>query len=190
MVARLPTATSTSSSSSHHKSQPCILGKYVGLVFFLAASAANFGVALVSPSLHLQRDGSLSLALLSAALEPASIPPRPTLPASQPRHRHKKTPSATFFFLPSTICLILNFLGFLLLGCMDSQGPLRGAGIGKPNGATCTIPPAVDTEFRAQRPSIPPTPFFHGFAVVGSQMPFLFPHSFMPLVRGVLSCER
>ena len=45
LVARLPSATS---SSSQHKSQLCIPGEYVGLVFLAGRAAGIFGVALVS----------------------------------------------------------------------------------------------------------------------------------------------
>jgi len=40
-------ATSRSSSSSHHKSQPCIPSEYAGLVFGRAGAAGLYGVALV-----------------------------------------------------------------------------------------------------------------------------------------------
>ena len=58
----------------------------------------------------------------------------------------------------------------------EFQGPLRDAGSGNPT--------AAGNEFRAQRPSIPPAPFFQGFAAVGNQMSFLFPHPFMPPAPG------
>jgi len=46
--ASLPPATNASSSSNHHKSQPCIPFEYVGMVFWRAGAAGHFGVALVS----------------------------------------------------------------------------------------------------------------------------------------------
>ena len=58
-------------------------------------------------------------------------------------------------------------------------------GSDNPNAPTGAIPPAAGTEFRAQRPNIPPAPFFQGFAALRNQMLFLFPHSFMPPVPGV-----
>lgn len=39
---------------------------------------------------------------------------------------------------------------------------------------------ATGIDFRSQRPSIPPAPFFQGFHGMGSQMPFMFPHPIMP----------
>jgi hypothetical protein len=45
--ASLPPATSASSSSSRHKSQPCIPSKYIGLVFLRAGAAGLLGVAMV-----------------------------------------------------------------------------------------------------------------------------------------------
>ena len=48
LVAGYPPSSSHSSSSSHLKSQPCILGEYVGLVFLSIGAAGIAGVALVS----------------------------------------------------------------------------------------------------------------------------------------------
>ena len=68
---------------------------------------------------------------------------------------------------------------------MDSQGPLRDIGATNPIDVSTTNPLAVGTEFRVQGSSIPPAPFFQGFPHHGSQMSFLFPHSFMPPLPGV-----
>ena len=48
LVAGYPLSSSHSSSSSQLKSQPCISGEYVGLVFLVTGAAGVFGVALVS----------------------------------------------------------------------------------------------------------------------------------------------
>ena len=68
---------------------------------------------------------------------------------------------------------------------MDSQGTTRDASGCNPNGATGGIPPPVMPEFRSQRPGMTPPPFFQGFSPLPNQMPFLFPHSFMPHVGGM-----
>ena len=49
LVASYPPSSSHSSSSSHLKSQPCISGEYVGLVFLATEATGVFGVALVTP---------------------------------------------------------------------------------------------------------------------------------------------
>ena len=67
---------------------------------------------------------------------------------------------------------------------MDSQGPPRDVGPNNPIHVSIGNPPAVGGELRAQASSIPPPPLFPGFPHYGSQMPFLFPHSFMPLGVG------
>ena len=43
-------ATINSNNSSQHKSQPCIPGEYVWLVFLVAGAAGILGVAMVSTS--------------------------------------------------------------------------------------------------------------------------------------------
>ena len=63
---------------------------------------------------------------------------------------------------------------------MESQGNLREAVGANPGGVPIVISPLAGTSISAQRPPIPPTPFFHGFHGAGSQMPFLYPHSYMP----------
>lgn len=65
------------------------------------------------------------------------------------------------------------------------KGPLRDVGSSNPNDVCTTNSLAVGSEFRIQRSSIPHAPFFRGFPPVGSQMPFVFPHYFMPLVPRV-----
>ena len=68
---------------------------------------------------------------------------------------------------------------------MEPQGPPRDAGGANPTATPGRIPSLAGSEFRAQRPSIPPTTFFQGFMGGGNQMPFLYPHSFMPLIPGL-----
>ena len=62
---------------------------------------------------------------------------------------------------------------------MESQGSPATQILGR--GA---IPHPSTSEFCAQRPSIPPSPFFHGFGGAGNPMPFLYPHSFIPPIPG------
>ena len=66
---------------------------------------------------------------------------------------------------------------------MDSQGPQREVGGGHGNGNSGGIPPVSAAEFRAHCTSIPPAPYFPGFAGASSQLPFLYPNSFMPPLR-------
>ena len=47
LVARLCPSSSHSSSSNQHKSQPCISGEYVGMIFLAGSDAGIFGVAMV-----------------------------------------------------------------------------------------------------------------------------------------------
>jgi hypothetical protein len=68
---------------------------------------------------------------------------------------------------------------------MDSQGPTHDVGPNNPLHVSTAKPPVVGAELRAQGSSIPPPPFFPSFPQHGSQMPFLYPHSFMPLPPGV-----
>ena len=63
---------------------------------------------------------------------------------------------------------------------MESQGTQGEVGGAKGNGNSGGIPPVSSSEFLAHRTSIPPTPFFQGFAGAGNQLPFLYPNSFMP----------
>ena len=67
---------------------------------------------------------------------------------------------------------------------MDSQGDAAQLGATNASGAS-TIPPAANGEFHGLQSGIPPPPFFQGFQPFGGQMPFMFPHSFMPSVQGV-----
>jgi len=63
---------------------------------------------------------------------------------------------------------------------MDSQGTMRDASPSKQAGASSGYPPAPTGEFPTQRHAMAMPPFFQGFLPVPNQMPFLFPHSFMP----------
>ena len=68
---------------------------------------------------------------------------------------------------------------------MDFQGTGRdGEGVNGP-AEMGGHPPVAPTntagiDFGSRRSSIPPAPFFQGFHGMGSQMPFMFPHPFMP----------
>jgi hypothetical protein len=68
---------------------------------------------------------------------------------------------------------------------MELRGQAPDSGGANANGSTCNILHGLGIEFRAPRPSIPPTPFFPGIAAAGSQIPFLFPQSSMPPIPGV-----
>ena len=52
-------------------------------------------------------------------------------------------------------------------------------------GTSTGLPPAVSAKFPTQRLGMAPPPFFQGFSPMPNQMPFLFPHSFMPHVIGI-----
>jgi hypothetical protein len=111
----------------------------------------------------------------------------PAATPSQPRCNHPVHRSYYYYYycFSATLSPLENFVGFLLLNCMDLQGPLRDVGSSNPNEVSSTNPPAVGTEFRIQQSSISLAPFVQGFPQVGSQMSFLFPHSFMPPIPGV-----
>lgn len=79
------------------------------------------------------------------------------------------------FFLCATPHTASNWLRFPLFLSMELQGPLRDAGGANPNVVAGGIPPIASIEFRAQRPSIPPAPFFQGFASTGNQIRFYIP---------------
>lgn len=68
---------------------------------------------------------------------------------------------------------------------MDSQGSMQEASPSKQAGASSAFPPVPNVELPTQRQAMPPPPFFQGFPPVPNQMPFLFPHSFMPHVPGI-----
>ena len=78
-----------------------------------------------------------------------------------------------------TIHITIQFVPKQLLISMESQGSPAKQNVG--GGA---IPAPKTTEFIAQRPPIPPSPFFHGFGGAGNPMPFLYPHSFMQPIPG------
>ena len=63
---------------------------------------------------------------------------------------------------------------------MESQGNLPEASGPNANAFTGGIPLVTGTAISGQRPSIPPTPLFHGFRGPGNQLPFLYSHSYMP----------
>ena len=67
---------------------------------------------------------------------------------------------------------------------MESQGNGREVGGTIPSVVTDGIPLVAGTPISGQCPPIPPTPFFHGFPGAGSQLPFLYPHSYMPSIPG------
>ena len=68
---------------------------------------------------------------------------------------------------------------------MDSQGTPRDAGASMPIHVTSGNATVVGGEVRAQGVTIPHAPFFPGFSHHGGQMPFVFPHAFMPPLQGV-----
>ena len=73
---------------------------------------------------------------------------------------------------------------------MDSEGPPRDVSPNNPIHVSTGNPPAEGGELRAQASSIPPLnipplAFFPGYPHHGGQMPFLFPHSFMPRLPAV-----
>ena len=67
---------------------------------------------------------------------------------------------------------------------MESQGNLWGAGGANASVVTSGIPLVACTAIFGQRPSISPTPFFHGFHGAGNQLRFLYSHSYMPPIPG------
>ena len=67
---------------------------------------------------------------------------------------------------------------------MESQQNLQEAGDANASAVTGGIPLVTGTAISGQRPSIPPTPFFHGFPGTGNQLPFLYSHSYMPPIPG------
>ena len=66
---------------------------------------------------------------------------------------------------------------------MDSQGAQQDSTSPNSNAPTGSTPPPV--EFRSQPPVMPPPPYFQGFPGAPNQMPFMFPHSFMPHIHGM-----
>ena len=74
-----------------------------------------------------------------------------------------------------------NFYFCCKLVC-DSHGVTRIPP--KQNSGRGAIPHASPSEFHAQRPSNPPSPFFQGFGGAGNPMPFLYPHGFIPPIPG------
>lgn len=80
----------------------------------------------------------------------------------------------------SQICL-----GISPLHWTDSQGTMRDTTNPQTNGATSSTPPPVPAEFPSQLPAMTLPPFFQGFTGAPGQMPFMFPHSFMPHVHGM-----
>ena len=68
---------------------------------------------------------------------------------------------------------------------MDSQVPLPHVGSSNANNSSNSNPHVGGGEFHTQRGGIPPPPFFQGFQPFGGQMPFMFPPSFMPPIRGL-----
>jgi hypothetical protein len=67
---------------------------------------------------------------------------------------------------------------------MESQGNVQDVGVTNPTGVTGGPHPVANPSIFAQRPPIAPTPFFHGYHGAGNQMPFLYPHSYMPPIPG------
>lgn len=67
---------------------------------------------------------------------------------------------------------------------MDFQGHPRDPPTGNLNAATGNTLNVGGNDFRAVRPGIPQIPFFQGFPPMGSQMPYLFPHPFLPTSSG------
>ena len=96
-------------------------------------------------------------------------------------------PSPITFFLVflGTLPLVQNFVGFVFLAFMDLEGPMCDVSPNNPIHISTSNIFVVGGELRAQGKNIPPAPFFLGFPHHGSQMPFLYPHSFMPPLPGV-----
>jgi hypothetical protein len=67
---------------------------------------------------------------------------------------------------------------------IESQGNVQDVGTTNHTGVTGGPHPVANPSIFAQRPPIPPTPFFHGYPGAGNQMPFLYPHSYMPPIPG------
>ena len=67
---------------------------------------------------------------------------------------------------------------------MDNAANLQEGDGANPAVVTGGVPPVAVHAIRAQHPPIPPTPFFHGYGGTGNQMPFLYPHSYMPPIPG------
>ena len=67
---------------------------------------------------------------------------------------------------------------------MEFKGPVRDSASSNPTACIGASTPPGGNEFRAVRPSIPPAPFFQGFGAMGNQVPFVFPHPFMPIAPG------
>ena len=89
------------------------------------------------------------------------------------------------FFVLFVLMKISNFLFILGLHSMDSQWSMQEASPSKQVGVSSGFPPATSVELPTQRQAMPPPPLFQGFLPVPNQMPFLFPHSFMPHVPGI-----
>lgn len=68
---------------------------------------------------------------------------------------------------------------------MESQGPQREGGGVNPTGTAGGIQNVPAAEFRAHHTPIPSAPFFRGFSGAVNQMPFIYPHPFMPSHPGV-----
>ena len=86
-----------------------------------------------------------------------------------------------YFFLPlGQICL-----GYLFRVSMDSQGTPRDTSTNNPGQVPTSNAPAMGGEGRAQGNAFPHSPFFPSFPPHVGQMPFLFPHAFMPPLHGV-----
>ena len=81
-------------------------------------------------------------------------------------HRHPTAghfaPNFFSFFVCSSYTLVVahNFVLFLCLHLMDSQGPPAPAPSAAANDALVADPPAMGGEFRPQGSNIPPAPFF------------------------------
>ena len=67
---------------------------------------------------------------------------------------------------------------------MDFQGNARSPSTKYANSAPGSPPTAGAHDMRAVRPGMHHVPFFQGFHHMGNQMPYLFPHPFMPASSG------
>jgi hypothetical protein len=77
-----------------------------------------------------------------------------------------------------------DFYKILVVLAMESQGNVQDVGAINPTSVTGGPHHVANPSIFAQRPPIPPTPFFHGYSGASNQMPFLYPHSYMPPIPG------
>ena len=135
---------------------------------------------------------SLPLCTEPQAQSAASSPTSPILDISS-IHSTGSRDSIKFVFrlcifgdIPPPVFELSKFysaLDFLSLPWMDSQGAKQDITGPNSNAGTGSTPPPA--EFRSQLPVMTPPPYFPGFPGASNQMPFMFPHSFMPHIHGM-----